>query len=414
MFRILRTELRDGAWLTRDRVRAYAVIVLGAELLALLTVAGRTYQFFLPIDPPTSLDYLSFYAAGTLADRGTPALVYDETRQKAIEQRIYGDPRVPYYGFYYPPVFQLLCAVLAAFPFTLSYLLFMLTSGAAYVVVIYRTVRDSTLVLALLSFPAVFLNILVGQNSFLTTALFGGALLLLERHPILSGLLFGALCYKPHFLVMIPIALLAGRHWLTIFAAAASAAALFGLSVVFLGWQTWQAFLANALLAQSVFESGRVRFWQLMSLFGAVRLMGGEPTLAYLIQAVAIAAAAILTAWVWYQRPSLPARALVLIAATLISVPVILSYDLLLGALAIAWLVPHARAHGYFPWEKTILFAMWPIALFGWAFGEQTHIPTAPLMTVALLTLAFLHARRELASFPNKFDRNLSPASSPP
>jgi hypothetical protein len=81
-----------------------------------------------------------------------------------------------------------------------------------------------------------------------------------------------------------------------------------------------------------------------------------------------------------------------------------------------AWLVPHARRYGYFPWEKIILFAMWPIALFGWAFGEQTHIPTAPLMTVALLTLAFCHARRELSSFPdrpNRSARNVSPTSSP-
>jgi hypothetical protein len=64
--------------------------------------------------------------------------------------------------------------------------------------------------LAAASLPAVFINIAHGHNGFLTAALFGGGLLLLERREMLAGILFGLLCYKPQFGVLIPLALAAG------------------------------------------------------------------------------------------------------------------------------------------------------------------------------------------------------------
>ena len=59
-----------------------------------------------------------------------------------------------------------------------------------------RRILDDTsaaALLALLAFPAVFWNIGLGQNAFMSAALFGGATLLVDRRPILAGLLFGAL-----------------------------------------------------------------------------------------------------------------------------------------------------------------------------------------------------------------------------
>jgi alpha-1,2-mannosyltransferase len=388
--------LRDSRWLTRERVRAYAVIVLIVEVVALLIMAARTYDVFLPVDPPTSLDFMSFYAAGNLTDRGTPALAYDEAIHERTEKQIYGDPRIPYFGFYYPPVYELLCAALALLPFTASYLIFMLATGAAYWFVLRGTVRDPVLIAALASFPAAFLTVALGQNSFLTTALMGGALLTLDRRPIAAGILFGAMCYKPHFLLLVPVALIAGRYWATLVTAAITGIALTGLSLLLLGWDTWQAWLANTLLAQSVFESGRVGFYHLVSLFGAVRLVGGGTDLAMSIQAVALIGAAAAVGFVWYRRAAAAVRAATLIAATLVALPVILFYDLLPATLAIAWLMRDARARGYFPWEKTILCAMWPVALLCRGIGEKTHVPIGWLLTFGLLGLALAHFRRGL------------------
>src|SRR5947199_372602 len=80
------------------------------------------------------------------------------------------------------------------------------------------------------------------RNGFLTAALLGGALHLLDRRPWLAGVLIGCLAYKPQFGVLIPIALLAGGRWTTIGAAVATVAALFAVSVLALGGGVWHAF----------------------------------------------------------------------------------------------------------------------------------------------------------------------------
>ena len=75
--------------------------------------------------------------------------------------------------------------------------------------------RGDILLLAL-AFPAVLVNLGHGQNGFLTAALLGGALVVLDRRPIVAGILFGLLVYKPQFGLMIPLALVAGGHWRTV------------------------------------------------------------------------------------------------------------------------------------------------------------------------------------------------------
>jgi hypothetical protein len=54
----------------------------------------------------------------------------------------------------------------------------------------------------------------------LSAALIGGGALGLDKRPVLAGLCFGALVYKPHLAVMVRVALTAARRSMT-FAAGA-------------------------------------------------------------------------------------------------------------------------------------------------------------------------------------------------
>src|SRR6185437_2158030 len=87
-------------------------------------------------------------------------------------------------------------------------------------------------------------------------------------------------------------------------------------------------------------------------------------------------------------RADMAIRAATLIAATLVALPVILFYDLLPATIAIAWLIRDARRHFYLPWEKTILCAMWPVALLCRGIGEKTDVPIGWLLTFGLPGLA--------------------------
>ena len=128
----------------------------------------------------------------------------------------------------------------------------LVASFAAYLAMLRAILpRDETLLIAA-AFPAVFINIGHGQNGFLTAALLGGALHLLDRWPWLAGLLIGVLAYKPQFGALIPIALLAGQRWNTIGAAALTVTALVALSFAMPGGHVWHAFLDSMKFAQTI------------------------------------------------------------------------------------------------------------------------------------------------------------------
>ena len=129
-----------------------------------------------------------------------------------------------------------------------------------------------------LAFPAVFWTFALGQNAFLTAALFGGFTLLIERRPALAGMCLGLLCYKPHFGLLAPVGLAAGGLWRGFAAAAATVAGLVLLSVAVFGIDTWQAYWSAFAGSNAVYASGRIDYAGIVTPFGAARLSGvGRP-----------------------------------------------------------------------------------------------------------------------------------------
>ena len=63
-----------GAALDRDRVLAYCRVLLLVETAVFLFLVTGTHGLIVPLAGPTSTDFVSFYAAGALADAGTPEL----------------------------------------------------------------------------------------------------------------------------------------------------------------------------------------------------------------------------------------------------------------------------------------------------------------------------------------------------
>src|SRR5256885_2232034 len=111
--------------------------------------------------------------------------------------------------------------------------------------------------------------------------------------------------------------------------------------------------------------------------FGAVRLLGGPVALAYAVQGVAalLATALVFIAWRW--RLSLPIRAAVLAAATLVAAPVAIFYDLMLGTIAACWLV-RDQGQPISPAEKTFFAAIVLLLLDVRDLGEAYRVRSAP------------------------------------
>src|SRR5439155_20187576 len=128
----------------------------------------------------------------------------------------------------------------------------------------------------------------------------------------------------------------------------------------------------------------------------AVHLFGGPIPLAYAVQAAAILAAAMLVFIVWWRKLSLPLRAAALAAATLIAVPVAIFYDLMLGTIAVCWLV-RDKERPITATETTFFAAITLMLLDARHLGESWHIPTAAVAVLGLFTIVATRAFRELA-----------------
>lgn len=402
-------SLRTGDWLTRERIRRIALAVLIASVAGLVFVFatgdGRNdYQ-----GRPLGTDFASFYTAGSWVLDGQPAAPYEPARQHAREQALFGSA-TPFYAWQYPPFFLLVAAVLALLPYLAALALWQGATLAAYLAVgwgICRPgpggVRDPLWLVAALAFPAVFVNLGHGQNGFLTAALLGGGLLLLRTRPVLAGILLGLLAYKPQFGLVIPIALLAGGYWRAIAGAAAAVLALGIATTVAFGPEVWRAFLSSMTFTRTVLlEQGDVGFHKMQSVFAWVRLWDGPVPLAYAIQAAATVIVAAAIALLWRSAADFALKAAALCLAVLIATPFSLDYDLLVAAPAIAFLAAHGLAHGFAPYEKSALAALWLAPLLARSVAEWTFLPLGLFCVVLALaiTLGRALARERLTVVP--------------
>ena len=162
---------------------------------------------------------------------------------------------------------------------------------------------------------------------------------LLERRPLLAGGLLGLLIYKPQLGLLIPVALLAGRHWRAFAAASVTAATLLIASTLLFGTDVWAEFLRFlSLLRHAYLEDGTGSWHRFVSVFVAARRLGGSIEMAYAMQAISGLLACAAVAVVWFRATSAEIRNAVLVLGTYMATPYLQDYDLVLGVLVVAWL----------------------------------------------------------------------------
>ncbi len=347
---------------------ARTIRLVGLTLfLSYLVVLGGTFlkgDFLLDAQGrPIANDFVNVVAAGRLAPDGTPAAAYDWPTHKQAEIRVIGHDFANYYGWHYPPPFLFVAAALATLPFVAAAIVSLLVSLAAYVAALWSILGRSGVFVAL-GFPAAIWNVTAGQNGFLTAALIGGMLGLLERRPALAGVCLGLLTYKPQFGLLFPLALIADRRWITILVAAATAIGLAALSWLAFGSASWQAFVHwMPITSQVVLGEGHADFDRLQSVFGLIRAHGGGEMLAWTIQAALSVALAVALVMLWRSRTPFDLKAAALAAGTLVVTPYVYMYDLVVLAVAVAFLLRFALERGFFASEVLGLAAAGALVL---------------------------------------------------
>lgn len=397
-------EIRGGHWLDAERVRVYSwmlvvIFGLGAVAWTLLSLPGL-------VDPrgkPVGYDFIAFWSAARLALEGRPEAAYDWTAIAEAHRLAVPALRDVVFAWHYPPTFLLTVLPLGLFPYAAALGVFTLAGVALWSGLVRRVAADPRAWIVAASAPAGLINLLDGQNGFLTASLAGFALIQLARRPAVAGVLIGLLAIKPHLAVLFPLALLADRQWRAIAAAAATAALFVAISVAAFGWGTLTAFLHDLPLGRELIDAGSVPWGAMPSPYVFALSLGAAPSLAAMLQGVAALAAAISVYRAW-RNPAAPfeARAATLLAGAMLVSPFLFTYDLTWAALAAGWLALLGLRTGFRRFEREILLFCWlaPLAM------SPVHALTAvQLGCPALVMLLILAVRR--AAPPSNGERAL-------
>ncbi len=347
---------------------------------------------------PLAADFANYWAASKLALAGKAALVYNINELHEVEQQFFGTHHYYGCGWYYPPFALFWVLPLGLMPYLTSLLVWTVVPLAIYVIIFRRVSHYLMSLVLFLFFPGTLLNVLFGQNGFISGIFLGGGLVLLDSFPLGAGCLFGLLCYKPPLAVLVLAALIFGRYWKTLIAALVTLSLLSGASLMAFGYQTWLAYFQVQALPMHLLELGAANWGIMSTCFAAMLSAGSGVKTAYLVQGAVMLAVLAAVAWVWRLRLSLPIRGAVLVLGTLLFTPYAFVYDLALLALPLGWLWEEGHRRGRWPGELLLLWFGWLMPYAAMMLWNDLNIfngklQLAPLILLALFLLSLARAR---------------------
>ena len=338
----------------------------------------------------TGGDFRCFYAASHKLWAGDIPGIYDARSLYAVQQHITGRTDINVIGWFYPPLYLLFVAWLAALPYFPALFAWLAITLAGYVLVVRQIVPHPYTAWLVLAYPGVFQNVVYGQNGFLSALLLGQGLVLLERRPVWAGLILGLLVFKPHLAFLVVVALVAAGKWRALCAAGAAATVLTGISIALFGIGSWAAFFHTLPEARFGLEAGGLPWGKMITLFAQARLWGASVPLAYALQAACTAATVAAVVWVWRKGVCPPAY-IVLSLGVLLATPYAYEYDLTILGLAIAWYSWEGLHNGWLSGEKPVLVLAWLMPLLNAPVAGATDLK---LVLVTLVMLLMLVVRR--------------------
>ena len=360
---------RKTAWLCAVLIGVAVLYLIGEFRVSLRPGGGHPFG-----------DFFAIWSYATIALGHPAADLYDFAKLHDAQVAL-GMPAPDQNPFPYPPTFLLLILPLGALPFTVAYIAWMGATLPLYLLAIGAGVRGTLAVasVALLA-PATTVCLVAGQSGFLLAALLVGGLRLVPFRPVLAGILFGLLTYKPQFGLLVPVALVAAGQWRCIAASCVTAAVLLLATSAALGASIWWTWLRAMPAYASLFDRDMAGNPLMPTVLANLQAMGIAPGMAWAAQ-IAATLAAVAVAWfAWTRLPHALAVSAVL-GATCLATPHGFIYDLPILSGAVILFAAHrlqSRASLTLP-EVAVLILVLAIPL---AMTLPDH--HAPVSTVAI------------------------------
>ncbi len=382
-----------GYWLNKNRLVVYSRLFVAVYALGLLAwLIARVWLAEISVATLRN-DFAALWSVGHMALEGRASEAYVPELALAAEAELVPEHEVRLPWFYPPPVFALI-APLAALPFLPAFFLWT-GGGLACLAWSVRALAPSTpAVWLLLASPGLFWILRFGQTGVLAAALLGGALFFMARgRPVAAGVLIGLLTFKPHLGLLIPFALIAGRQWRVLAAAALTTLALAAASALAFGAEVWPRFLEAMEVAMAMQSRGALPHDQLVSLYAALRTLGLANGPALALQALLGLTVLALVVRVWHDLGASFLSGALLAAGSLLAAPHVLGYDLALYAPAVAILAADGWRRGWLPGEREGYMLLWLWPLFTGVIDALTGFPAGVAGSLLLFALAYRRCR---------------------
>jgi hypothetical protein len=383
---------------------------IALPVLALILVAPWAVYFYWPVnwvmdiqDHQIGRDFINVWVGPQLAFGGRLETLFSIYGYHSAINQIF-DQALPLHNWSYPlfalPVFW----PLAQLPYLVALAIWTAALLAVFSAVALSQVDREFRVyalFALIAAPASVINILSGQNGFLSGALLLGGILLIDRRPVVAGILFGLLTFKPQLGIVLPFALLALGAWRTIAAAAVTTLALVAMSVAFFGIDAWRSYFAVTGAYQFELMESFYGFYtaMMMSVLAAGRTLGFSYTVSFVAQAVVSLAVLAAACWAVRQTADAQKRAFVLVIASLLITPYSFNYDFTALTAILVWKLCSPWPED---WGRRALYALTYFSPVLLMYLNAVNLAFMPGLLVVLFAIAIQEAAEDRVVVPNK------------
>ena len=196
-------------------------------------------------------DFINFYHYGVAAWEVNPERYYDLSFYDAVLTNFFGGYDYTFQQWSYPPHYMLIAAPFAFFNYYGALAVFTIFSLFLYWKFIINTFEDSPIRTAFWVSPILVLFIICGQLSAIIAVLFVVIFNIMDKRPLLAGVLIALLTVKPQVGLLFPLFLIITGRWQVFIAATIGTVSFMGLSVLVHGIEPWLTFLEVGAPAQS-------------------------------------------------------------------------------------------------------------------------------------------------------------------
>ena len=373
---------------------------LGRACAALAGLGACYFGIFMwmvahiPLDYPFG-DFFALWSYAQIAVSHGASALYDPALLHDAQVAL-GMPALEQNPYPYPPMFLLALLPLAGLSYWPALAAWLGVTFALYATAVLGGLpRAWPAWLIIVLAPTTALTVVFGQSGFLVAALLIGGLRLAGPRPVLAGVLFGLLTYKPQFGLLVPVALLAAGHWRCIGTAAVAAPVVAAVATAVQGPGIWAAWLGSLPGYQAWFDGLGTDLMPTVQ--SNLQMLGAPIVVARVVQAAASAAVAAVVWSAWRRAPG-EAAVPVTLVCTVIASPHAFIYDLplLAGAVALSVTLHRSQRRGL-TWTTLGVFS-----LVLWFPACMAAAPWAlPVAAPALVLTAWaMRPRREYRPGP--------------